>query len=183
MATEANQNASNENGAEGATPAPRGKKMLLIMLGVGVLAGGASGAVVGGPMLAKRRTPAAAAETAAAERGEHEKEKDKEGKGGEGTIVMIDNLVLNPAGSGGLRFLMVSAAFELNREKAADAMRSRDAEVRDALLKVLGSRTVDQLVDLNGRQSMKDELKSVVDSVLHERGVVRRIYFPQFVIQ
>src|SRR5919199_5177421 len=69
MATEANQNASNENGAEGATPAPKGKKMLLIMLGVGAIAGGASGTVIGGPMLAKHRAAAMAAETAAG--GEH----------------------------------------------------------------------------------------------------------------
>ena len=178
MATEANQNASNENGAEGATPAPRGKKMLLIMLGVGAIAGGASGTVIGGPMLAKHRAAAMAAETAAG--GEHG--KDKGNKGG-GTIVMVDNLVLNPAGSDGLRFLMLSAAFQLEHEKTAEAMRSRDAEIRDALLKVLGSRTVEQLVDLNGRQSIKDELKAAVDSVLHDPKAVRRLYFPQFVVQ
>jgi flagellar protein FliL len=179
MATEANQNASNENGAEGATPAPKGKKMLLIMLGVGAIAGGASGTVIGGPMLAKHRAAAMAAETAAG--GEHGNENG--GKVDEGTIVAVDNLVLNPAGSGGLRFLMVSAAFELKHEKAAEAMRSRDAEVRDALLKVLGSRTVEQLVDLNGRDAIKDELKTAVDSVLHDSNAVRRLYFPQFVVQ
>jgi flagellar protein FliL len=180
MATEANQDAPNENGAEGATPPAGGKRMLLIMFGIGLIAGGASGALVGGPKLAKRRA-SAVAETVAAEGGEHGKGKGDKGAGGE--IVTIDNLVLNPAGSGGLRFLMLSAAFELNHEKAAEAMRSRDAEVRDALLKVLGSRTVEQLVDLNGRQSIKDELTTVVDSVLHDPNAVRRLYFPQFVIQ
>jgi flagellar FliL protein len=181
MATEANQNASNENEAEGATPAPKGKRMLLIMFGVGAIAGGASGAVIGGPMIARHRASAVAAESAAAAGGAHG--KASEGKAEEGTIVTVDNLVLNPAGSGGLRFLMVSAAFQLEHEKTAEAMRSRDAEIRDALLKVLGSRTVEQLVDLNGRQSIKDELKAAVDSVLHDPKAVRRLYFPQFVVQ
>jgi flagellar protein FliL len=182
MATEANQNEANENGADGATPPPKGKKVVLMLLGIGLVTGGASGAVIGGPMLAKRRASGAAiTEAAAADRGEHGK-GGKDGKDG-GTVVMVDNLVLNPAGSGGLRFLMVSAAFELNHEKAADDMRSRDAEIRDALLRVLGSRTVEQLVDLNGRQSIKNELTAVVDSVLKDPTAVRRLYFPQFVIQ
>ncbi len=71
----------------------------------------------------------------------------------------IDNLVLNPSGSGGTRHLMLSVAVEVKDDADAEQMKARDAEVRDAVLHVLGSKTVDELADIAARDSLKLELR------------------------
>lgn len=96
-------------------------------------------------------------------------------------MYMIDNLVVNPAGTHGRRFLLTTIAFEVPSEALVEIMRERDAEVRDALVGVLGSKTVGDLSDVAARESVKEALRRAVEDLV---GVpVIRLYTPQFVIQ
>ena len=95
----------------------------------------------------------------------------------------MPNLVLNPAGSNGTRFLMCEVAIELSDEKPADVLTARDAEVCDAILRVLGVKSVEELSDVAHRDGMKDEVRQALDKLFKRKGAVRRLYFPQFVIQ
>jgi len=61
-------------------------------------------------------------------------------------------------------------------------MKARDAELRDAVLVALGSKTVEQLADMTKRDSLKIDLTKAA-AKLFKKGAVKRIYFPQFVIQ
>jgi flagellar hook protein FlgE len=185
---------------------------LLLAVVAGLGAGGGAGALVVGPALADGIAPAVAA-TARARRAAHAAEKGARGgdaaddaaaddetpaggdeaAGEEGTgehgkagasapVYTLDNLVLNPAGSGGARFLLLTIAFELKSEATVETMKARDAELRDAVLVTVGNRTVEQLADVGVRDSLKLELQAATKK-LFRRGVVRRVYFPQFVIQ
>lgn len=98
------------------------------------------------------------------------------------TIYTIDNLVLNPAQTGGTRFLMASVALELGNPQVADAIELRDAEVRDVILRTLGSKTVAELANIVQRDSLSAELQSKLNASLSP-DAIRRVYFPQFVIQ
>ncbi|HEX6925018.1 MAG TPA: flagellar basal body-associated FliL family protein [Longimicrobiaceae bacterium] len=167
-----------------AAPKRGGKKMILaIVLLVGAVAGGGAGAVFAGPLLAEMILGPAGAPVAEARtsgEGEHG-ESDGHGAVGAATY-LVDNLVLNPAGSNGTRFLMATVAFDLEQAEAAAQMGARDAQVRDALLSVLGHKTVEQLTDITARDSLKSELKDAVSGFFPE-GTIRAIYLPQFVIQ
>jgi flagellar protein FliL len=178
---------SEENTTE-AAPQRGGKKMVLVaVLVVGALLGGGAGAVFAGPMLADMilgPADAAAAGAHGAE-GEHGEEAEGGHGGGHGAGAanyLVENLVLNPAQSGGTRFLMASVSLDLKEPAVAEEMKARDAQVRDALLTVLGHKTVQELTDIAGRDSLKVELQSAV-SALFPEGTVRGIYLPQFVIQ
>lgn len=170
-----------------ATP-KRGKKMVVIaVLLVGALVGGGAGALFAGPKLAELilgPADAAAAEAPAAGDAHAVQEDGHEGGGhGAGAATyLVENLVLNPAQSNGTRFLMASVSFDLGDEAAAAQMKARDAHVRDALLTVLGHKTVEDLTNIAGRDSLKSELQHAV-SALFPDGTVRGIYLPQFVIQ
>ena len=96
---------------------------------------------------------------------------------------MIENLVLNPAGSNGTRFLMAAVAAEVKDEKIDEEMGQRDAELRDAVLRILGERTVDQLAEMSLRDALKNELVDSLNARLKSKTAVKRVYFPQFVIQ
>src|SRR5690606_19914782 len=94
----------------------------------------------------------------------------------------IDALVVNPADSDGLRFLMATMVVEVDGAGTAAQLQQRDAEVREAVLRTLGSKTVTELASIGNRDALKEELREALLSVV-ERGNVLRIHLPQFVIQ
>src|SRR5213079_532985 len=88
----------------------------------------------------------------------------------------IENLVLNPAGSGGTRFLMVTATFELKDGGTLQAMKDHEAEVRDHILGLLGKKTVEELSDIAQRDRIKKEVLEVVQP-LFPKGSVLKVFF------
>jgi flagellar FliL protein len=184
------------------TAAPEGgakpkSKILLVVLGlVGLLGGGAAGAFVAVPLAAGRTAHASApAKGAHAKEGagdstdaEPGDEASADGEGGhdekatEGPIYMIDNLVLNPAGTGGTRFLMLSVAIELADAAGEEKLKTRDAQLRDALVDLLGEKSVEQLSDARQRDSLRIEVAKALVPLAGKKAI-RRVYFPQWVIQ
>jgi len=177
-------------------PAPTGMKAklpMIAMIAVGLAIGGGTGAAFIGPMMAKKMgksapatTEAAAADgadashDAAPAEGDHAAPEGE--KGGEATVHLIENLVLNPAGSGGSRFLLLTVAIEAGSATVATDMTTRDAELRDIILSSLGLKTVDQLTDMSVRDSIKAEVQTAISARFGKKSV-KRLYFPQFVVQ
>lgn len=185
------QNVSAESAASGSG---RSRALPILLLAVGLLAGGISGALVAGPLISKgaasvqgearRGEPAqargGATDALYADREEYEEEEDPKAPRAE---YVIEDLVLNPAGSQGTRFLMATVAFQVKSAEAVEKMKARDAEIRDSVLGVLGSKTVEELAAPDSaRTLLKEELRMSVGR-LFPRGTVRRVYLPKFVIQ
>jgi len=179
--------ADEEQPSEEAT-APSKPSMMLAIAGLvgGLVIGGLGGSFALGPMLAKKF---AAPKTAEAATTEEKEEKGEEGHDAKGekkagaVVAMMENLVLNPSGSNGTRFLMAAVAAEVKDEKVKEDMTSRDAELRDAVLRILGDRTVEQLADMNQRDAIKKQLTDSLNARLQSKTAIKRVYFPQFVIQ
>lgn len=193
-------NTANDQTATGDAQPSALKRILPIILAgsMGLAVGGGAGVLVAGPVMAERAVAHAevvAEEVVAKMAAEHigggttaKGGKGKEGKQGEeaaaagASVYKVENLVLNPAQSGGTRFLVASLALEVADSATSTAMKERDSEVRDAILRVLGAKTVVQLSDMSGRPVLKHELQTAVDSIFGEHSV-SAVYFPQFVIQ
>ncbi len=189
--------------AEGEAPSAGGMKAklpLIAVLCVGLSVGAGSGAVLVGPMLAKtmgfvaKAVPAAPAggadhgDEAAAEGGAPGEAAPAGEHGAKGAdaaappVLLLENLVLNPASSGGSRYLLMSIAIESVDGKAKDALALRDAELKDLILTTLSKKTVDELSDVAGREAIKTELTTAIKDRFG-KGAVKQLYFPQFVIQ
>jgi flagellar protein FliL len=168
---------------QAAAPAKPGMMLVIASLVGGLVVGGLGGSFAVGPMLAKKIAAPKTAEAATTE----EKEEKGDGEHGEkkagATVQMMENLVLNPSGSNGTRFLMAAVAAEVKDEKVKEEMAGRDAELRDAALRILGVRTVEQLADVTLREALKKELVDSLNARLASKTAIKRIYFPQFVIQ
>lgn len=147
-------------------PTPRWLLVVAPVLGVGI--GGLIGARGIAPAMLARMRAAAVAE--------------KPSKATPEAVHVIENVVLNPAGTGGTRFLMLSVAIEMRDAAAGDQISQRDAEVRDVILQLFGSKTVDQLADVTQRAALRAELQAHL-AQLFPAGTIRQIYFPQYVIQ
>jgi len=139
----------------------------------GMIVGGGVGAFVVGPALAG---PSAA--------GSHEETVE----GGHGEAApeflshLVEGLIVNPAGTGGTRLLLISVALVVDSEETATEAEDRDPEVRDALLGVLGRKTVDELTDTTRRDALKEELLAAVQGLGFGDRILR-IHIPQFVVQ
>lgn len=160
-----------------APPAKKSGKLLLVGgLAAGVTLGSTMGFLVLGPKLAP--SPAHAAAKSAAARDSAERAKRAEPS----PIYQMDNLVLNPAGSGGTRFLLLSVALEVKDAATAEELKGHDAEMRDAILRLFGAKTVDQVAEASAREALRSEVNAALSKLL-PAGAIRRVYFPQFVIQ
>ena len=162
---------------------------VMVSILVGVLAGSASGMFVAGPMVAKKMhitaeapKDSAAADSAAEAESAAAGAKEGGKEGAATTVHLIENLVLNPANSGGSRFLLVSVGLTMKSVGAAGMVKAQDAEVRDIVLRVLGSRSIDDLANVGNRDQLKKDILVAVDSLFRKQSV-KSVYFPQFVIQ
>jgi flagellar FliL protein len=171
--------------AEGKPSAPEAKKggssklLLPIVVSVATLLGAGVGVLVVAPKLIASRE-AHAAESAA--------ESETEGKGAEakkgekGPLFKIDNLIVNPAGSQGSRFLMISVAIETRDGKMDEELRRQEPRIRDVLIALLEKHSMESL----GRPGIRDSLKEqIADTVSILAGSKERlhVFLPQFVIQ
>ena len=198
--------ATEEALVEGAEPAKKKRSippfiMPLALALVGLGSGGFVGAKVVGPKLTAGMVKSLTIEdlnahggqkkTVAGD-GEHAEGDVAEGeegaKDGEhapsapAPLYTIADLVLNPAGSGGTRFLMLSVAFDVKDSAAVETLKQRDAEIKDAVLALVGGKTVEQLAEVSAREPLKVEIRDLVQKITKQK-FIKRVCFPQFVIQ
>lgn len=175
--------------AEGAAPPAPKKGMMIGLLVAGIVAGGAAGTFVVAPKLAPP-IPTIAPDSGS----EHGEEPAKEGeaggehgKKGEGEgeapkMVTLDNIIVNPAGSQGSRFLMTSVAIATEDEKLQEGLKDRQVELRDKITTVLEVMTLQQLTAPGARDSVKARIQTMVVSMLGGKPKLK-VFVPQFVIQ
>lgn len=160
-------------------PAGPSRAILYGVVGAALLVGGALGAMVIAPSI---RPPDTIIVQEAPKPADHDSGEvsEKEAPGGEGRLVRLDNLIVNPAGSQGTRFLMVSVAVEAPNAKVEEALRARDAQIRDVVIALLERKTMDALSQPGARDVLKKEM---ADTLGRLSGARLRVYLPQFVIQ
>ena len=186
---------SSEHAAEGAEGAAAVKKPtpgppLVVLIAV-IVAALAAGAALGDLLVAPQVVKARAAAALAAAKDPHKKDKKKdkkkgkEGEDGKPSVYKIDNIIVNPAGSNGGRFLMCSIVVQPEDNSLVDILREHEVELRDKVLTQLTSTTLEQLTGPGGRDSLRLRLATTVRSVLDkdEQQAELKVYLPQFVIQ
>jgi len=157
---------------------------LLIGVVVAALAVGSwAGMFLVGPKLVAARAAAPASGPASESQDAPAKEKKgKKGEGGKPSVYRIDNLIVNPAGSQGQRFLMCSVALELPDDKTVDLMHDHDVEIRDAIVSVLESQTLEEVTRPGARDTLRARIANVTRP--YAKGAeFLRVFLPQFVIQ
>ena len=176
--------------ADKAPPPAKPGVALPVML-IGVVAGAlVAGAALGGLLVAPqvnrmRHTAAVSALTEPKHKRTQKQGKDKKGEAGKPTVYKLDNIIVNPAGSQGQRFLMCSVAIESDDPKALDLLREHEIELRDRVIALLARQTLDRLSAETARDSLRAELLTVIRPTLgpEAQGVVLHVFLPQFVVQ
>ena len=101
----------------------------------------------------------------------------------EGSLVyVVKDLVINPAGTNGSRFLSVSFGLEMETTEAQAELVARDPLVRDALITIMSSKTVAQLTDAREKEITRLQIKKRLSDLL-ESSDIAAVYFTDFVLQ
>jgi flagellar FliL protein len=138
------------------------------------------------PVLVASRAEQAAANANAAPAEQPEKASEHKAAAGHenalGTIDLVSDLVVNPAGTDGTRYLCTTVALETIVPEVSEEIKSREAQIRDVLIEILSRRSIGDLADLAARDQLRNEIRVGVNGLLTS-GEVVGVYFSNFVLQ
>ncbi len=115
------------------------------------------------------------------EEAEGESHNEGEAKGG-ASITLLDEIIVNPAGTGGRRFLSTIVGLTLKDGKSEAAVQGQMPIIRDAAITLLSSKSLDQLASVAYRDSIRQELMATVNGLVKEKPVTG-VVFSTYVLQ
>lgn len=141
------------------------------------------------PMLAPS---AEASATEVVEEAVAEEEESSGGHGGghgeavadasESDYFTFESIVVNPAGTAGTRFLSCSVSFQMADDKAYSTFERAEVQIKDLLITILSSKSVDELADINSRNEMRLEMLKAANRLVAP-AAAKAVYLTDFVLQ
>ena len=98
------------------------------------------------------------------------------------SIFVVKDIIVNPAGTNGTRFLLTTIGLEVTTPEAQNDLEKKEVQVRDILNSVLTSKGLDDLVNVEQREALRAEIFQKV-SELVKSGTLANVYFSKFIIQ
>jgi flagellar protein FliL len=146
-----------------------GSKKTMLFAIAALVVGGGIGMFVLGPKMHGAAKPAVEAKAA------------QDAKPEAAKIFRLDNIIVNPAGTQGQRFLIVSIAIEVGTDPTLERLKNSEVPLRDAVTGMIERMTLPQLTQLGARDTVRAGVlvyarKFADDSAVH-------VYLPQFLIQ
>lgn len=114
------------------------------------------------------------------------KEKKTETKRNEEVSIVcpLNSFVVNLQDKRGVgkRYLKITMQLEVGKEEDVLVIGNHNAQIRDTILLLLSSQTLKEINTMEGKLELKQTLLSRMNQILGD-GVVRRIFFTEFVVQ
>lgn len=110
------------------------------------------------------------------------KEAEEEVQEGEeilGAIVPLDPFVVNLKGG---RFIRIQLQLEFVERDVPKRLLQRAAIVRDAIITLLTTKSVEEMLDRDGKEKLRKDVKNLVNEALRKE-LVKQVYYTQFVVQ
>ena len=100
----------------------------------------------------------------------------------EGQIVPLPLFLVNLADPLGRRYLKLGIEVEVRDAAAQEALAKYDAKIKDSLLMLLSSKTMDGLSSMKSKMELKLEIADRLNQILGT-GSILRVYITEMVIQ
>jgi flagellar protein FliL len=165
-------NESDEIQEEGAPRKKGGKLKLIMIIALVVLVGGGAGAYFVFGNQIKARFFGGSAEPV-------QETKKKEAMG---PILSLDPFIFNIGGSSG-KFAKITLGVEVKDAKVMEEAKKMVPAIRDKVLSVLGAKGPEVLMDINNRNSLKQELQSGIKTIFKEDAELKSVYITDIIIQ
>jgi len=94
----------------------------------------------------------------------------------------FDTFIVNVAGTGGRRYLKCTITVEFDKNAGVAEAGTKVPLMRDAVIDILSSKTLEDLEPGPMRNALRDELVATISSVIIKARVTR-VFFNEFVVQ
>lgn len=101
--------------------------------------------------------------------------------GGASEFFTIESIVVNPAETGGTRYLSCSVSFEVAKADLS-VFKEKQVKIKDILITILSSKTVDELADIKQRNDMRKQILAVVNRYVAP-AQADAVFLTDFVLQ
>lgn len=99
-----------------------------------------------------------------------------------GPMFPMDTFTVNLLSDSGRRYLKVQINLELDGEELAAELEKKTAVVRDVIIRLLSSKTLEEISTAKGKDKLKEQIVDQLNLKLRD-GNIRHIYFTEFVVQ
>lgn len=99
-----------------------------------------------------------------------------------GTLYPLDTFTINLKSDSGRRYLKATISLELKGPELSVELDAKKAVLRDRIIRILTSKTLEEISSIKGKQKVSDQIVDVLNSMLVD-GSIKSIYFTEFVIQ
>lgn len=99
-----------------------------------------------------------------------------------GLIHPLGNFVVNLLDPGNLRYVNCRIELEVEESSIIKSIQSREALFKDAVISLVGNQTYEDLLGVEGKSRLREELLVRFNRILPE-GQIARVYLTEFVVQ
>lgn len=162
--------------------AKKSPKMLIIIVAAVTLAGG--GGYFFMSKSSHKEEPQAAVEEKGGGHGEAKGGHGDAGpKGDHGKLIHpLDTFIVNLANQNRTMYLKVTIQLEVDKPEVVSEITAKNAKVRDSLIILLSSKSLEEIASTEGKYQLRDEIVSRVNQYM-SKGMVTTAYFTDLVVQ
>jgi len=99
-----------------------------------------------------------------------------------GPIYPLDQFIVNLVSNNSERYLKCKISLELDAPELQQELDKKLPAVRDTIIQILSSKTVEEIQTARGKEKLKEEIRRKLNEML-TTGEIRHVYFTEFVIQ
>lgn len=100
-----------------------------------------------------------------------------EAKVKEGILFPLEGFTANLAqGDGPRRFIRLSAVLKFSKDSSEDEFKRRKPQIRDTVITTLNSKRPEDLLSVQGKSFLKEEIKAAINSFLVDGHVIDMFY-------
>lgn len=97
-------------------------------------------------------------------------------------IYVVEDLIINPAGTDGKRLLLSSIGFDLLTEQNQKELKEKEVLVKDAIISVLSSKDLTHLSDAIYRDTLRMEISQRITQLMPDVKI-NNVYFSKYILQ
>lgn len=97
-------------------------------------------------------------------------------------IFLMEDVIINPAGTDGKRLLLTSIGFDVSREEDNAELKSKEVLVKDIVISLLSSKNIMQLGDGAYKDSLRHEIVGGFKEKM-PKIKINDVYFSKYILQ
>ncbi len=99
-----------------------------------------------------------------------------------GPMYPMNQFIVNLLSENGNRFLKTTINLEMDKPELSAELDKKKPLIRDIIIRVLSSKTFEEVSTMKGKGRLKDEIVNKINDVLAD-GQIKNIFFTDFVVQ